>query len=190
MILTRKDLHLYLEADYRSYGFKYPYWLSFLTCGENAAMYGYVKTLRKLEYYTNKQSSWLTIFLKAYYSFKWRRKNLKMQLYIKPNSCGKGLHLVHHGYRRIDSINSIGENCTILPMVLMGKRHPGMDISESTIGDNCYIGAGSIIMSPIKIGNNVTIGAGSIVVNDIPNNCIVAGNPARIIKVFKGGSII
>jgi serine O-acetyltransferase len=37
------------------------------------------------------------------------------------------------------------------------------------------------VIPNIKIGNNVTVGAGSTVINDVPNNCIVVGNPARIV---------
>lgn len=176
MIKNKKDLKEYLKADFKSFGFNNPYWLAKLTFGENAAMYGYVKTLRHLEYYTNKQQNVWDIFLRGWYSLLLRWKNLRMQLYIQPNTCGKGLHLVHHGYRRIDSINKIGDNCTILPMVLIGKRYPGADISESVIGNNCYIGAGTIILTPIKIGNNVTIGAGAVITKDIPDNSTVIGN--------------
>lgn len=50
------------------------------------------------------------------------------------------------------------------------------------IGDNCYIGAQAIIIGDVTIGNNDTIGSGSVVVKDIPDNAIVVGNPARIIK--------
>ena len=38
------------------------------------------------------------------------------------------------------------------------------------------------MLGPVRIGNNVTIGAGSVVTKDIPDNSVVAGNPARIIK--------
>ena len=40
-------------------------------------------------------------------------------------------------------------------------------------------------MGPVRIGNNVTIGAGSVVTKDIPDNCIVAGNPAKVIKTLQ-----
>lgn len=108
--------------------------------------------------------------------------NLKHQLYIKPNCVGPGLHIVHHGYRRIGSVKSIGSNLTILPMVLIGKKTPESDTGLCTIGDNVYIGAGAIIMNPVNIGDNVIIGAGSVVTKDIPSNCVVAGNPAKIIR--------
>ena len=50
------------------------------------------------------------------------------------------------------------------------------------IGKRCFIGANSIIMPGITIGNSVIVGAGAVVTVDVPSGCIVAGNPARIIK--------
>lgn len=50
-----------------------------------------------------------------------------------------------------------------------------------TIGNNVFIGAGSIILCNISIGSNVVIGAGSVVTHDIPCDCVAAGNPAKII---------
>lgn len=48
--------------------------------------------------------------------------------------------------------------------------------------DNVTVGANAVIIGNITIGNNVIVGAGSVVVKDVPDNAIVAGNPARIIK--------
>jgi acetyltransferase-like isoleucine patch superfamily enzyme len=53
---------------------------------------------------------------------------------------------------------------------------------DTKIGNNCFIGINSIIMPGVTIGNEVIIGAGSVVTKNIPDNCIAAGNPAKIIK--------
>lgn len=51
-----------------------------------------------------------------------------------------------------------------------------------SIGDNCWIAAGATICPGVTIGENTVIGAGSVVVNDIPANCVAAGNPCRVIR--------
>lgn len=53
---------------------------------------------------------------------------------------------------------------------------------QISIGDNCYISTGVIIWGTVSIGYNVTIAAGAVVTKDIPNNCVVGGVPAKIIK--------
>lgn len=50
-----------------------------------------------------------------------------------------------------------------------------------TIGNNVFIGAESTILKGVNIGDNVIIGAGSLVNKDIPDNCVAAGNPAKVI---------
>lgn len=51
----------------------------------------------------------------------------------------------------------------------------------TVIGDNCFIGIGAYIMPGVKIGNNCIVGSGAVVTKDVPDNMVVAGNPARII---------
>lgn len=50
------------------------------------------------------------------------------------------------------------------------------------IKKNCWIGAGATILRGITIGENSVVGAGSVVTKDVPDNVIVAGNPAKVIK--------
>lgn len=50
------------------------------------------------------------------------------------------------------------------------------------IGNNVFIGARSIVLKGVTIGDRAVIGAGSVVTKDVPADCIVAGNPAKIIK--------
>ncbi len=52
----------------------------------------------------------------------------------------------------------------------------------ATIGDNVYIGPNVCIVEDVMIGNNCTIGAGSVVTKDIPENATAAGNPTKIIS--------
>ena len=52
---------------------------------------------------------------------------------------------------------------------------------KTIVGDNVRIGS-NVTLLPVNIGNNAIIGAGSVVTKDVPPNCVVAGNPAKVIK--------
>ncbi|MBD5205134.1 MAG: acyltransferase [Bacteroidales bacterium] len=54
--------------------------------------------------------------------------------------------------------------------------------AETYIGTQCFIGVNAVVMCGVRIGDNCVIGAGAIVTKDIPSNCMVVGNPARIIR--------
>ena len=82
----------------------------------------------------------------------------------------------------IHSKSIIGVNCTICQQVTMGggnSRFPGVPV----IGNNVYIAKGSIVMGGITIGNNVTIGANAVVTKPVSDNAIVAGVPAKILRI-------
>jgi len=73
-------------------------------------------------------------------------------------------------------------NSTILAHDASTKLHFGKSkIGKVKIGDRVFIGYNSIILCNVRIGNDVIVAAGSIVTKDIPDNSIVAGNPAKII---------
>lgn len=55
-------------------------------------------------------------------------------------------------------------------------------IADTWVGKECHIGTRSIIMPGVKIGNNCVVTAASVVMKDVPANCLVAGNPARIVE--------
>lgn len=56
------------------------------------------------------------------------------------------------------------------------------EAGKTVIGNNVFIGMNSVILMGTKIGNNVIVGAGSVVTGTIPDNCVIAGNPARVIR--------
>lgn len=116
----------------------------------------------------------------------------------------------NHIYR-----HDIGKNVIISHRAHLDKGVPGIHIGEGTwvlaeasilnhdvcrgvytqtyIGKHCVIGSHSIILPGLHIGDMVVVGSGSVVSHSIPDNCIVVGNPARIIKTgveVKNGRII
>lgn len=56
---------------------------------------------------------------------------------------------------------------------------------ETFIGNNVRIGS-NVTLLPIKVGDNSIIGAGAVVTNDVPKDCVVAGNPAKIMYKLEG----
>jgi serine O-acetyltransferase len=77
----------------------------------------------------------------------------------------------------------IGDNCLISQNVTIGGTSGIYGVP--VIGNNVYIGAGACIIGDIKIGNNVIVGANAVVTKDVPNDVVIAGVPARIIKSNK-----
>jgi acetyltransferase-like isoleucine patch superfamily enzyme len=63
-----------------------------------------------------------------------------------------------------------------------GHRH--QRFSPVQIGNDVFIGVNSIILPGVIIGSNVVVGAGSVVTKNIPDGCVVAGNPARLLMSF------
>jgi serine O-acetyltransferase len=95
---------------------------------------------------------------------------------------GRGFFIDHGMGVVIGETTEIGENCLLYQGVTLGgtgkekgKRHP-------TLGNNVVVGAGTKILGAIKIGDSVKIGANSVVLHDVPNNSIIVGVPARVIK--------
>jgi acetyltransferase-like isoleucine patch superfamily enzyme len=54
--------------------------------------------------------------------------------------------------------------------------------SDTYIGKNCFIGAHAIILPGVRIGDECIVAAGSVVTHDVPSHCVVAGNPAKVMR--------
>lgn len=182
MINSLKDLKYYLSEDLKRFDGKKPTIKDYILKNEWAYTYRYLYILRHLEYHLNCRHRLRYL----YYFLVYKRMNFNLKLDIKPNNLGSGVRIMHLGALiRIKTNCRIGRNCTIQPGVVIGNKYLNSDSSWVTIGDNCYIGLGAKIFGEVKIGNNVTIGANAVVTKDVPDNAVVGGIPAKVIKYKK-----
>lgn len=93
---------------------------------------------------------------------------------------GKNLNIYHGIGIVINTNTKIGDNVSIRQNTTLGSKYDGGPCPK--IGNNVDIGCNVVIIGDIYIGDNVIIGAGSIVTKSFPDNCIIAGNPAKLIK--------
>lgn len=109
-----------------------------------------------------------------------KKLNLKygVSISIRAN-IGKSLYIAHnHGIVIGEGVN-IGDDCTIYQDVTIGQNAGGYP----SIGNNVIIYAGAKIFGNITIGNNVIIGANAVVNKNIPDNAVIGGIPAKILKM-------
>lgn len=107
----------------------------------------------------------------------WYRPGDKYFSISKTMKLGHSCQILHP-YATVLNAESIGDNFSCLNCTTLGSTYRGKPV----IGNNVSLGVSVTIIGNVHIGDNVTIGAGSVVVKDIPANCIVAGNPAKVIR--------
>lgn len=111
---------------------------------------------------------------------------------------GFNIHVGKNFYANFNSIFldicpiTIGDNCMFGPNAQLYsathplhpvKRNSGLEYGKPiTIGDNVWLGGGVVITPGVTLGDNVVVAAGSVVTKSFPDNCVIGGNPAKIIK--------
>lgn len=128
-----------------------------------------------------------------------RRNSDTFIKYLRENGCKIGenthFHDVKSVFIDVNRLNfiEIGKNCNITMNVIILAHDYSYKVCRNVYGDmpqksgvtkignNVFVGMNSIILMGAEIGNNVIVGAGSVVSGKIPDNCVVAGNPARVI---------
>lgn len=184
MIKTRKDLRFYLPEDGKRNGFRkgYVHYLIHLFVGsENACVYRYLRALRHCEYHLNNKPL-IHRVLYCYHKYRLLRLGKKYLIKISPNVAGYGLRIMHlsgGGGARIGA-KRVGNYCGFNAGVLIGTTNEAN--SRPTIGDFVAFGPGAKAFGNITIGNNVFVAPNAVVTKDVPDNCIVGGVPAKILK--------
>ena len=98
-----------------------------------------------------------------------------------PNVVGGGIYF-SHAWGTILNCEHIGYGCAFLHNTTFGNiRLKDGRLVRPYLENNVHVGANVIVIGDVHIGNNVKIGAGAVVTKNIPDNCTVVGNPARII---------
>lgn len=182
MMHSKLDLNFYLSEDLKRFDGKKPTIKDRILHNEVWYIYYYIRHLRYVEYYKNKKGISKLLFF--WHFFRYKRLGFKLRFTIYPNTIGPGFRIYHAGdFVHVGPTVQIGKGCTMLPGVVFGNKHQKIKNQSVIVGDNCYFGLGVKIFGPLTIGNNVIVGANSVVTKDIPDNAVVGGIPAKIIKI-------
>lgn len=98
---------------------------------------------------------------------------------------GPGLGLFHGQALVVHSNAVLGAGVVLRHSTTIGVTtdEVGGDSDPPTIGDRVSIGPGAIILGPVHVGDDAVIGVGAVVLEDVPERAIVAGNPARVLRI-------
>ena len=165
MITSRTQLKEYIAADYKANKFSAINRFTNSRCK-------FLRTLRKLEFLINTNSSKFLIFL-------YRRRLLvlseRLGITIGPNCFGKGLYIPHYGSIVVNGTAKFGDNCII---------QNGVNVSEGVVcGGGIYLGAGAKLLIGVHLADNIIVGANAVVTKSFEeNNIVIAGIPAKKIS--------
>lgn len=108
-------------------------------------------------------------------------------------SIGDNTTVGHQTFMFIASELTLGNDCLIAPFVYFVDSDHGMKAGELInkqpmtakpiiVGNGVWFGTGAVVTSGVTIGNGAVVGAGAVVTKDVPENAVVGGNPAKVLK--------
>lgn len=170
----------------------------YLKINENELMeyFGYKGIIGRIKLKMKFSKSWIFHVL-AYSSpisswiVKWQRKRgvrIGDNCHISPYVL---LDLIYPNLIQIENNVTIGSNSMIFAHInptaneFLKKHGYPRTVKSVVIKKGAVISVGCIVIAGVTIGENAMVGAGSVVTNDIPNNCVAVGNPARVVKKIK-----
>lgn len=181
-IKTKSDLCFFINEDAKSNNMKccyLKYLISLIYGLEYAHSFRYLKSMKHYEYHINNKGIFHKV-MALYYKIKTSRLGMKYNLYISPNTCGYGLRILHiFGGGHILNLDKVGNYCSFNANVILGTNGSN---AKPKLGNNVNIGPGAKVFGDITIGDDVFIAANAVVTKSIPNNVIVGGVPAKIIR--------
>lgn len=183
---TRKELLFFLSEDRRVNAItsQIQYIVRLISGADNARVVRYLIALRHQEYYIdNLNKSILHKLLFYFWKYRTTRLSSKYRISIRPCTVGYGLRIPHTQGGVILTSKSIGNYACANSGVVVGIKNNVEN--AAIIGDNVILNVGSKVIGKVCIGNNVEVAANAVVVKDVPNNAIVGGIPAEIIKYNK-----
>lgn len=157
------------------------YWLGYLFSHERFYQGRYLLHLRNVLYYKGKDSV-LSRALYYYHKMRMNHYSTITGLQLEAN-LDFGIRLYHSGWIVINGGVISGRNLVLYPGVTIGQTG-GKRENVPVIGNNVWIYQNAMVCGKIKIGDNVIILANSVVTHDVPDNVIVGGNPAKIIRTL------
>jgi serine O-acetyltransferase len=190
MISSKSDYLFYLEADRIALGkSKRGIKKRIIELIAPDYIWQFQRLLRKFEYYKNCKTGFFNSIFLLFIRLKFRKLSLKLGFTISENSFGPGLAIIHYGTIVVNDMAKIGANCRIHASTNIGASNGSNKAPQ--IGDNVYIGPGSIIFGDISIPNNTLISANSTVNKTFTEeNTMLAGSPAKVIKTIDVKTVI
>lgn len=180
----KMDLKKYIEADvYRNIGRK----------GKHPIMKYYFKTTSPICFlirlricrclYLNRNNSIWAKMMFPLAVFFWKRESVKLGFEINYRcEIGKGLRLPHCGSIVVHKDAVIGDNCEIMQCVTIGNNILKSREKVARIGDGVILCSGCKVIGDVTIGAGTVVGANAVVTKSFPDNVVVAGVPAKLIK--------